>query len=82
MTDAQTVYGLYDNTWKGAITDESFAHPAKMARGLCEWIFIHAIERGWIVPGRSVVLDPFGGVSTTAIIGASRGVRIRARRMD
>jgi len=47
-----------------------------MARGLCERIFDHAIERGWIVPGQSVVLDPFGGIGSTGIIGASNNVQV------
>lgn len=47
-----------------------------MARGLCERIFDYAIEMGWIAPGQSVVVDPFGGIGSTAIVGASRGVKV------
>lgn len=39
--------GCYDDSWKGLITDESFAHPAKYARGLIERIIGHGLQRGW-----------------------------------
>lgn len=65
----------YDSGWNGLIVPEAFAHPAKMARGLVARIFdelfaIGALERG------DVVVDPFGGIGTTAIEGASRGVQV------
>lgn len=66
----------YDSNWNGLITPESFSHPAKMAHGLTERIFDYAIARGWIVPGESVVVDPFGGIGSTGIVGASRGVKV------
>ncbi len=65
----------YSLSWQGLITPESFAHPAKMARGqlfrLIRWLF----ETGRVKKG-SVLLDPFGGVSTTAIAGASAGLKV------
>ena len=67
--------GCYEGSWRGAITDESFSHPAKAARGLLERIFDHLFERGWLKRG-DICVDPFGGIFTTGIIGASRGVRV------
>jgi len=62
--------GCYDDSWKGEIVDEAFAHPAKMARGLVRRIFDHLD-----LPRGSVVVDLFGGVGTTGIEAASRGLR-------
>jgi 16S rRNA G966 N2-methylase RsmD len=64
----------YDENWKGLITDESFAHPAKMSRGLIVRIFDHLFARGWLQPG-GIVVDPFGGIGSTGIEAASRGCR-------
>ena len=36
-----------------------------MARGLCRRIFDHAQAEGWLPP-KSIVLDPFAGIGTTA----------------
>lgn len=68
-------HGCYDSGWNGLIVAEAFAHPAKMARGLVARIFdelfaLGALERG------DTVCDPFGGIGTTAIEGASRGVQV------
>lgn len=72
----QTIWhGCYDGNWNGLITPESFLHPAKMANGLTERIFDYAFAKGWLKPGDTVV-DPFGGIGSTAIIGASRGIRV------
>lgn len=68
--------GCYDESWKGMISDEAFSHPAKMSKGLCERIFKHLIEKGWLVPGESVCIDPFGGIGTTGIVGASHGIKV------
>ena len=46
-----------------------------MARGLTQRIFRHAFQEGWIEKGNTVV-DPFGGVCSTAIVGAYEGVRV------
>ncbi len=65
----------YADSWQGLITPESFAHPAKMARGqlfrLVRWLF----ETGRVRKG-DTLLDPFGGISTTAIAGASAGLKV------
>ncbi len=65
----------YADSWQGLITPESFAHPAKMARGqlfrLVRWLF----ETGRVKKGDTLI-DPFGGVSTTAIAGASAGLKV------
>jgi 16S rRNA G966 N2-methylase RsmD len=67
--------GCYDGSWKGVITPESFAHPAKMARGLLTRIFDYAFKQGWLRKG-DIVADPFGGIGSTGIEGASRGCRV------
>ena len=54
---------------------EAFAHPAKMSRGLTVKIFKHALSQQWIKPC-DVVVDPFGGIGSTGIIGASLGLRV------
>ncbi len=70
--DKDTCFSL---SWQGLITPESFAHPAKMARGqlfrLIRWLF----ETGRVKKGDTLI-DPFGGVSTTAIAGASAGLKV------
>lgn len=53
---------LYGESWKGLITDEAFAHPAKFSRALIGKIYSHLIEEGLLKPG-DTVLDPFGGVA-------------------
>lgn len=65
----------YDDSWRDLISPESFSHPAKMARGLVRRIFDYLIETGRLRPG-DVCVDPFGGIGTTAIEGASRGMRV------
>ena len=69
-----TWQNCYNDSWKGRISDGSFAHPAKAAPGLIKRIFDHAFENGYLEKG-STVVDPFGGVGTTAIEGTIRGVR-------
>lgn len=70
-----TWHGCYDDGWRGAITDESFQHPAKMARGLLERIVTHGFTRGWWKLG-DVIGDPFGGIGSTGLIGAYHGLRV------
>jgi hypothetical protein len=41
----------YNLGWKGAITPESFAHPAKISRELANRIYMHALSHGWLRPG-------------------------------
>ena len=55
-------HGLYGESWKGAIVDEAFGHPAKFSRALIRHIYEHAVEEGWLQPGDTVI-DPFGGVA-------------------
>lgn len=66
--------GCYDETWRDLIVPAAFAHPAKMSRALLERIIAHLFELG--VERGSLIVDPFGGIGTTAIIGASRGLRV------
>jgi hypothetical protein len=67
--------GCYDAGWRDLIVPAAFAHPAKMARGLVARIFEELFARGLLAKGDTVV-DPFGGIGTTAIEGASRGVTV------
>ena len=67
--------GCYDLSWKEVIVPAAFAHPAKMARGLLRRILDHAFEQGWVQTG-SIVVDCFGGIGSTAIEGAYRGLQV------
>lgn len=71
----ETWAGCYDARWNDLIVPEAFAHPAKMARGLVARIFDALIADGMLERG-DLVVDPFGGIGTTAIEGASRGVQV------
>lgn len=66
--------GCYDDSWRTLIVDEAYQHPAKMARGLVARIFDYLFEKGYLRPGETVC-DPFGGIGSTGIEAASRGVR-------
>jgi hypothetical protein len=68
-------HGCYDDSWQGIIVPEAFSHPAKMSRGLTSRIFKHALSEGWLKPG-DVVVDLFGGIGSTGIIGAAMGLRV------
>ncbi len=65
----------YDSSLKGLLVPAAFAHPAKMARGLTERIYAHGAALGYWKPGDWLV-DPFGGVGTTGLIGAYRGYKV------
>jgi DNA modification methylase len=65
--------GCYDSSWKGLITDASFAHPAKFARGLIERIYDHCLAQGYLHRG-DLVADVFGGIGTGGITAAYRGL--------
>ena len=68
-------YKCYDDSWKDIIVPEAFAHPAKMARGLTNRIFKHALDEQWIKAG-DVVVDPFGGIGSTGIVGGCFGLQV------
>lgn len=65
--------GCYDSSWKGLITDASFAHPAKFSRGLIERIYDHCLAQGYLKRG-DIVADVFGGIGTGGITAAYRGL--------
>jgi len=67
-------HGMYDDSWRGMITPESFAHPAKAGRRLLSQIFNHLATLG-VKPG-AIICDPFGGIGTTAIMGAWKGYHV------
>ncbi len=65
--------GCYDDSWQGLLTPESFAHPAKFARGLIERIIRHGLARGYWKAGDRLG-DPFGGVATGGVIAGYSGL--------
>ncbi len=65
----------YDDGWQGIITPDSFQHPAKMSRGLLRRILFHAKIQGWLSEG-DVIIDPFGGIGSTGILGAYEGYQV------
>jgi len=82
MTDKGDVVGkvdewasCYDLSYRGIIVDEAFCHPAKMSRGLLTRILRHAKEEEWLWPG-AVIVDPFGGIFTTGLLGAYEGYQV------
>ena len=68
-------HNCHDDGWLGIIVPEAFSHPAKMSYGLLKRILAHAKEQGWLCEG-DVILDCFGGVATTGILGAYEGYRV------
>lgn len=67
--------GCYDEGWRDLIVPAAFAHPAKMSRALVARIYDALFASGALSRG-AIVVDPFGGIGTTAIEGASRGVQV------
>jgi len=65
--------GCYDDSWKGIIVEDSFAHPAKFAFGLICRIVDVGLARGHWRPGDRVG-DPFGGVALGGIVAAAKGL--------
>lgn len=69
----------YAGGWKAGqtLTQESFAHPAKMSHNLAKRIYEHVITEGWITPGAAGrVIDPFGGIGGTAFHALLNGLEI------
>src|ERR1700723_294595 len=71
----------YSESWDGLIVPEAFPHPAKMARGLVVRIFDHCFERGYLRRGDTVV-DCFGGIGSTLIEAAHRGLHAFAVEIE
>lgn len=65
----------YESGWKDIIVPEAFSHPAKMSYGLLKRILAHAKEQGWLKEG-DVIVDPFGGIGSTGILGAYEGYQV------
>ena len=63
----------YDGSWKDVIVPEAFSHPAKMSYGLLKRILDHA--GAWLNKG-DVIVDPFGGIGSTGILGAYEGYQV------
>lgn len=68
-----TWHGCYDDSWRGLITCEAFAHPAKFAPGLIRRIYSHGIAERWWKPG-DLVADPFGGIAGGGIMAGYAGL--------
>ncbi len=68
-------HNCYRENAKAYITPESFAHPAKMSTSLCKRIYDFMQHHRMISPGDTIV-DPFGGVGITAIVGAGKGYQV------
>lgn len=73
--------GCYPSNWKGLITDESFAHPAKYSNKLIRRIYEHMFAEGWLKPGMTVV-DPFGGVALGAFDACRLGLNWRGVELE
>jgi hypothetical protein len=63
----------YPSSWKGVITPESMAHPAKYSSRLIRRIYQHLVAEGWVRAGDRVV-DPFGGVALGALDAMRMGL--------
>lgn len=74
MMEPEVWTGCYEGNWNGLITPESFAHPAKFAKGLIERIFLHMLNTGMIERGGTVA-DPFGGIASGGVIAAGLGLQ-------
>ena len=79
-------HGCYRDSWKGAIVQDAFSHPAKFSRSLIGRIYEHATSEGWLHEG-DIVLDPFAGVSLGAFdalhLGMNWiGIELEARFVD
>ena len=65
----------YDDSWQRIIVPEAFSHPAKMSYGLLKRILAHAKKQSWLNKG-DVIVDPFGGIASTGILGAYEGYQV------
>jgi hypothetical protein len=72
-TEQRIWYGCYDGGWGNNISPASYAHPAKMARGLAQRIYAYMLEQDWLKPG-DTVLDPFGGIGGTCLDALTNGL--------
>lgn len=66
-------HGCYDDSWRGLIVPEAFAHPAKFSHGLICRIVEHGLAKGYLKAGDTVA-DPFGGVALGGIICGYQGL--------
>jgi len=69
-------HGCYNTfrDWRKYVTAESFAHPAKMAPGLCDRIFKH-LKKLELLKEDSVICDFMAGIGTTNIMASLHGYR-------
>jgi hypothetical protein len=66
-------HDCYNDTWKGFIIPDAYAHPAKFSRGLITRILSFGLEQGFWTKGQTI-LDPFAGIGTGGIIAASHSI--------
>ena len=74
-------YGCYEESNKPYYVSEAFSHPAKMAIGLCRRIFEFMEEKKMLSKG-DVVADPFAGIGTTLLIGATLGYKCIGNELE
>jgi DNA modification methylase len=66
-------HNCYDQSWKGTLVDDAFAHPAKFAPALVERILRHGLAQGYWRVGETIG-DPFGGVACGGIVAGMLGL--------
>jgi len=73
--------GCYPSSWKGAIVDDAFRHPAKFSSKLIRRIYEHLVAEGWVKAGDTVV-DPFGGVALGGLDAIRLGLHWRGCELE
>jgi hypothetical protein len=63
-----------ETKYRKYIHPDSMRHPAKMALPLCDRIFQHLEQLGYLKPGVTVV-DPMAGTGRTALVASLRGYK-------
>jgi len=65
----------YSKTPKSLLSQQSFTHPARMSYKLCTKIFEYGEQQKYWKPGDTII-DIFGGVGMTAVIGCPKGYNV------
>lgn len=71
----------YNDQWRGLITPDSHAHPAKFSPGLIKRIYGHCLFSGYLKVG-DVVVDPFGGIGGGGLFAPMFGLRWRGVELE
>jgi DNA modification methylase len=67
-------FSCYGRGWGAVLSKGSYKHPAKVSFALAKRIYEHAIEEGWLIPGKSIVGDCFAGVGGFAFHALANGI--------